>query len=86
MKNVIKNSIKYNVLLTKNKGGYTATVPALLGCISQGENVEETLEHIKEAIELYLETLVDDGEKLPLETNTISSFVDVFSPTNKIHA
>lgn len=86
MKSVIKNSIKYNVLLTKNEGGYTATVPALPGCISQGKNVEESLEHIKEAIELYLEVLTEDGEKLPTETNTISSFVDIFLSNKMAHA
>lgn len=86
MKSVIKNSIKYNVLLAKNAGGYTASVPALSGCISQGKTVEETLEHIKEAIELYLEVLAEDGEKLPIETNTISSFVDIFLSDKMIHA
>lgn len=86
MKNIVKNSVKYNVLLTKSKGGYTATVPALSGCISQGRTVEEALENIKEAIELYLEVLSEDGDNLPLETNTISSFVDVFFPVNKVHA
>ncbi len=86
MKNVVKNSIKYNVLLTKNKGGYTATVPALPGCISQGKNVEETLDHVKEAIELYLEVLAEDGEKLPTETETISSFVDVFVSNKMVNA
>lgn len=86
MRKIVKNSIKYNVLLAKNKGGYTATVPALPGCISQGKNVEETLKHIKEAIELYLDVLAEDGEKLPLETNTISSFVDIFLPNKMIHA
>ncbi len=86
MKNVVKNSIKYNVLLTKNKGGYTATVPALPGCISQGGNVEDALENIKEAIGLYLEVLAEDGERLPTETNTISSFVDVFLSPKIVNA
>ncbi len=86
MKNVVKNTIKYNVLLTKTKGGYTSTAPSLPGCISQGKTVEEALVNIKEAIELYLEVLSEDGEKLPTELNTISSFVDVFSPVSKIHA
>jgi len=37
------------------EGGYTVTVPSLPGCISEGENMEEAMENIKEAIELYLE-------------------------------
>lgn len=36
-------------------GGYAVSVPALPGCLSQGDTVEESLKHIKEAIEGYLE-------------------------------
>ena len=46
----------------QEEGGYTVYVPALPGCISQGETYEEALEKIKEAIELYLEP--DEGELL----------------------
>lgn len=38
-------------------GGYSATIPALPGCISEGDNFEEALANIKEAAELYLEDL-----------------------------
>ena len=40
-----------------DEGGYTAHVPALPGCISEGETVEEALANIQEAIALYLEVL-----------------------------
>ena len=39
------------------EGGYWVEVPALPGCYSQGETLEETLEHVKEAQALYLEVL-----------------------------
>ncbi|CVK33347.1 type II toxin-antitoxin system HicB family antitoxin [Methanoculleus bourgensis] len=39
------------------EGGFWAEVPALPGCYSQGETVEETLENIREAIEEHVETL-----------------------------
>jgi predicted RNase H-like HicB family nuclease len=42
------------------EGGYTAIVPALPGCISEGDSKEETIINIKEAIELYLESVEDD--------------------------
>jgi len=42
------------------EGGYTVTVPSLPGCISEGDNREEALKNIKEAIELYLEPIEDD--------------------------
>ena len=43
------------VLEPSDEGGFTATVPALPGCISEGNTKEEALANIREAIELYLE-------------------------------
>ena len=48
------------VLEPSEEGGYTAFVPALPGCISEGDNREEALKNIKEAIALYLEPVDDD--------------------------
>jgi predicted RNase H-like HicB family nuclease len=48
------------VLEPSDEGGYTVYVPALPGCISEGDNVDEALENIKEAIELYLEPVATD--------------------------
>jgi len=42
------------------EGGYTVWVPALPGCISEGETVDECMKNIREAIELYLEPDEDD--------------------------
>lgn len=41
-------------------GGYTASVPSLPGCISEGDTREQALDNIREAIELYLEPVDDD--------------------------
>src|SRR5258708_4773949 len=47
--------VKYTVVLQReNDGGYVVSVPALPGCISQGDTREEALKNIEEAIELYL--------------------------------
>jgi predicted RNase H-like HicB family nuclease len=48
------------VLEPSDESGYTVYVPALPGCISEGENLDEALENIKEAIELYLEPVAID--------------------------
>ena len=45
------------------KGGYWAGVPALSGCYSQGETIEETIRHIKEAIEAHTTALKEDGQE-----------------------
>ena len=48
------------VLEPSDDGGFTVYVPALPGCISEGETVEEALTNIREAIALYLEPVDDD--------------------------
>ena len=58
--------MKYRVVMEpQEEGGYTVYVPALPGCVSQGETVEEALSNIKEAIEVYLESLKARGLPLP---------------------
>ncbi|MBM4056449.1 MAG: type II toxin-antitoxin system HicB family antitoxin [Planctomycetes bacterium] len=47
-------------LESSEEGGYTAIVPSLPDCISEGDSKEETLRNIREAIELYLEPVEDD--------------------------
>jgi len=48
-----------------DEGGFTATVPSLPGCISEGDTREEALANIREAIELYLEPVDDDTAGMP---------------------
>lgn len=48
------------ILEPSEEGGFTVTVPALPGCISEGDTREEAIENIKEAIQLYLEPVEDD--------------------------
>lgn len=48
------------VLEPSEEGGFTAFVPSLPGCISEGETKDEAVRNIKEAIALYLEPVEDD--------------------------
>jgi predicted RNase H-like HicB family nuclease len=58
--------MKLQIILEKSdEGGYTVYVPALPGCISEGENKEDALKNIQEAIELYLEPVDDDQSFSP---------------------
>jgi len=60
--------MRYTVLVDKNEGGgYTVTVPALPGCISQGETWDEALANIEEAITGYSETLKILKKPVPVE-------------------
>jgi len=51
------------VILEDETGGYVALVPALPGCHTQGDTLEELMKNTKEAIELYTETLSKEEKK-----------------------
>lgn len=75
--------LTYTVELKPQKeGGYTATAPALPGCISEGETVEEALKNIRDAVEGYTKSLVKHGRKVPLEFSEIHQ-IDVFKHPTK---
>lgn len=58
--------MKYRVLIEQDEDGiFVAEVPSLPGCISQGSTRAEAAENIKEAIELYLESLKAHDEPVP---------------------
>lgn len=60
----------YTVILEPaEEGGYTVTVPALPGCVTEGDTFEEAIQMARDAIEGYLESLVLHGETIPLENN-----------------
>ncbi len=62
------------VLEPSEEGGFTVYVPALPGCISEGETVVEALQNIHEAIELYLEPVDDDWV---LEENAVVQEIEL---------
>lgn len=60
MKKRLKKVTAYTAVFQKApEGGFSVFVPALPGCISEGDTFEEAEKNIKEAIELYLETVTD---------------------------
>lgn len=50
------------------EGGFTVTVPALPGCITEGDTFEEAVEMAKDAIKCYIATLKKDKEPIPVES------------------
>lgn len=60
-----------NSIIEKDDDGYFAHIPQLKGCVSQGKTYEETLLNIKEAAELYLESL-DKNELILFENQFVS--------------
>jgi predicted RNase H-like HicB family nuclease len=58
----------YTVVLEREAdGGFVATVPALPGCVSQGDTRAEAMENIREAANLYIEDCVAAGDPIPTE-------------------
>jgi len=56
-------SYKVSIVVEKDEFGFYAYCPELEGCQSQGDSLEEVIANIKEAVELYLETLSEDERK-----------------------
>ncbi|MFO0054579.1 MAG: type II toxin-antitoxin system HicB family antitoxin, partial [Dolichospermum sp.] len=67
-------SLKYPMsIYPEEDGGYTVIIPDLSGCMSQGDNLEEAIENINEARELWIETVYCSGKKqIPLPSKLIS--------------
>jgi len=57
---------KYLIVIEKADHSYSAFSPDLPGCITVGATVDETISFIKEAIELYLEAVAEEGEAVPV--------------------
>jgi len=68
--------MRYTVVLERDEdGGYVVSVPALPGCVSQGDTRNEALDNIREAIELYVEDCRAAGDPIPTEAGR--EFVEV---------
>ncbi|MBF0494875.1 MAG: type II toxin-antitoxin system HicB family antitoxin [Candidatus Omnitrophica bacterium] len=68
---------RFKIILEKEpNGGFSVSVPALPGCATQGETLEECLENAREAIELFLESLKEDNLPVP-ESDVLMEEVEV---------
>jgi len=74
--------MQLNAIIEHDKDGFFAYVPSLKGCFSQGDSLDEVLENIKEAIELYLEDISNE------ERNTITKKSYIIAPIDvgEVHA
>ena len=70
--------MRYAIVIEKGESSYGAYVPDLPGCIAAGETREEVLQLIKEAVDLHLEGLREDGVPIPAP-NSEAEYVEVES-------
>lgn len=73
-KKILSFSVIYEAA---SEGGYVVYVPILPGCHTQGETLEEAERNVKEAILVYLESLLSHKETLPQETRVLQGKVEV---------
>ena len=60
--------MRYTVILEQEPdGGYVATIPALPGCVTQGDTRDEVMKNIREAANLYIEDCIASGDPVPAE-------------------
>jgi predicted RNase H-like HicB family nuclease len=65
---VYETNMKYTIIIEKgNESGYVVYAPALKGCASQGKTKAEAMRNIKEAMEVYIGALLEDGLTIPTE-------------------
>ena len=79
----VKKVLKYTVVFEPaEEGGYVASVPALPGCMSQGDTFEQAVRMIKDAISGYLTVLKEQDEEIPKESEeVVISKIEVFQPS-----
>ena len=78
MKSKAPNTFSYSVFYEHaSESGYVALVPALPGCHTQGETLDETERNVKEAIAVYIESLAAHGEEIPEEGRSFQGRVTV---------
>jgi predicted RNase H-like HicB family nuclease len=70
--------MEYTVLVYKaEEGGFWAEIPALPGCFSQGETVEETMIDVKEAVEAHILALTEEEKKIPKEEDFFIARINI---------
>jgi len=69
--------MKLTVIIEKDGNGYYAYCPELRGCHSQGETLDEIMENIKEAIELYLETMTQEEKAEIINRDIMTAVMEI---------
>ena len=73
--------LKYTVIYTQEpEGGFTVVVPSLPGCVTYGKNLNEAKEMAMDAIKINVESLQSHKEKIPTDSDSFISSVDLEFP------
>jgi predicted RNase H-like HicB family nuclease len=70
-------SYKASLVISKDANGFYAYCPSLPGCHSQGDTFDETMANIREALELYLETMTEEEIKESLSQEILTTTLEI---------
>ncbi|OGE64212.1 hypothetical protein A3I48_03235 [Candidatus Daviesbacteria bacterium RIFCSPLOWO2_02_FULL_36_7] len=78
-KGLTQKVLKYTVIFEPaEEGGYVVSVPALSGCVTEGDTFEEAMEMVKDAISAYIASLKKHNEPIPQEYGpSLVSVIDI---------
>ena len=68
--------MRYAIVIEKAENNYAAYVPDLPGCVATGQTIEETEQQIREAIDLHLRGMREDGMPIPEPSSSVD-YVDI---------
>ena len=68
---------KVSVIIEEDEHGFYAYCPQLPGCQTQGDTMDEVIANIRDAIDLYLETMTEDEKKEALSKDIFTATLDV---------
>ena len=74
-------SYTYRIILEPDEGGYHAFVPSLPGCHTWGKTIAEARKMVRDAIDVYLRSLIADGETIPKDSG-MELFETIEAPKN----
>ena len=75
----------YRIIIEPDGKLFHGYVPALPGCHTFGKTISDTRKHVKEAISVYIQSLIDDEARIP-EDKSFESFETVTFPFVRTYA
>jgi len=72
--------VQYLVVVEKADTNYSAYAPDVPGCIATGATIEETIQHMREALQMHLDAIVRDDEPVPVPYSVLAVNVEVSVP------
>jgi len=67
---------RYLIVIEKAEGNWGAFAPDLPGCVALGDTVEETVKLMREAMDMHLSAMAEDGDLIP-DPTTIADYIDI---------